>query len=220
MKSLDFARTIAFIMDREDQFGLRSYVEERRDKLEGSMDQTRPFRVLAHLIIDYVPPEDVDKYLPRGNVTVHEAARILMELADQTRITPGDKPAVENDSMRQLVRQSIFIFFLHRLASDQDDQAKKPAEVIAPEPPEEDIEVRYSRRGVFVSHAAHVRWSAIISDPERFRIIAEFLVVFRSMDYHEGYYRLMATLVDMEPPPDAETLRKLLTQMRKPTAFC
>ena len=215
MNSLEFARGIARIMDRNDKYGLRRYVEERSDGLTRITDPSRPFRVLAHLVVDHVAPEEVCKFLPQERVTVREAARILMDLADRTRMSHGDKTVLTDSAMHQLVRRSIFIYFLHLMAQDSYDRMEMPTEVVTPEPGE-DIEVRFSHRDVYVSHAAQVRWSVLVSDPERFHIIAQFLAAFRPEDYREGYYRLMATVVDMSPSPDAETLRKLLTQVRKP----
>ncbi|MBI5654143.1 hypothetical protein HZC53_00595 [Candidatus Uhrbacteria bacterium] len=200
-------------MDRDHEIGLARIVEERRPKLIRVTDPGRPYRVLAHIIVDSVDPEYVPKLLPKGVVTVREAARILSDLADRSRVTPRGAPVVMDREMLLFVRKSIFVYFVHLLTFDRYDQADEKPEA---EDGMGEIEVRFSDRGIFVSRAAMLRWTAIILEPNRFEIVSEFLRTVKPDEYRTWYFRILAAAVGLKEIPDDDALRLLIRKLREP----
>lgn len=213
MDSYEFARGTARIMDRDNESDLAKLVEERRPKLIRVTDPSRPYRVLAHIIVDSVAPEMVRKLLPRKVVTVREAAHILGEIADHSHLTPLGTPVVLDRDMHLFVRKTVFTSFLHLLTFNRYDQTKEKQEEAGDGG---EIEVRISDNAVFVSHAALLRWSAVILDPVRFEIMADFLRNVSQEQYRLWYFRILATVVSYTDLLDEDALRLILRDLRQP----
>lgn len=213
MDSYEFARGVARIMERGAECGLMKVVDERRAQLARVSDPNRPYRVLAHIIVDTVAPEHVFRLLPQGVVTVREAARVLMGLADHSRLTPRGAPVVMDREMCLFVRQSIFSYFLHLLTFDRYADAKERPE--QSESGQEAPHVGFGPEGVLLNGEALGRWTFVIIDPERFRVVGRFLDKVPKSEYGLWYFRAVEAIVSLAERPSAEDLELVLDRLRQ-----
>jgi hypothetical protein len=170
-----------------------------------------------HLIIDTVRPEHVAFLMPKGNVTVREAARILTEMANHSHIAPCGTPVVIDREMHLFVFKCIFVYFLQLLTIDRylegGDMRKQLEQA---ETPEDVPEVKFLNDGIFFNQAAHRRWTAIIAQPEHFQVVADFLRTVSPEEYGHWYFRIMQAAVRFKRSPKEGELRLLLNQLRNP----
>lgn len=213
MDTYDFARGLARVLDRNSEMGLRQIVEKQRRQLQRISDPNRPFKTLMHIIIDTVQPEYVPRLMPKGLVTVRVAARILTNMASQSRVTPLGAPVILDRDMYLFVFKTIFQYFLRLLTLDVYDE--QPGENVSEEDPCSPM-VDFSSDGVTFNQAAHRRWTAVIGQPTHFQVVADFLRTVSPDQYGLWYFRAMKAVVSLDRTPDEDELREILGRMRRP----
>jgi len=214
LDAYDFARGLALLMDQQAEKGLLKLVTERRDRLQNVTDSHRPYRVLAHLIVDSVPPEAVGRYLPaQAQVTVREAARILTDIASHTRATPQGVPVVYDRDLHLLIFKSVFVYYLDLLAQERYGEKAEGRDACAAQ--SDEPEVNFVDGGVVFNPAAYRRWCTVIGQPPHFQVIADFLKTVPAEAYPMWYFRVMAETVRLEHRPDANELKLRLDLMRR-----
>ncbi len=215
MDNYEFAKGLARVLDRNSEMGLRQLVESRQKSLRRISDPHRPYRTLMHLVIDTVQPDFVPKLMPKGMVTVREAARVLADMASHSHLTPHGAPVVIDRDMHLFVFKAIFQYFLHLLAFDRYSEVaegrKEEEDYVADVP-----QVRFTDEGVTFNAAAHRRWSAIIGQPGHFQAIGDFLRNCDPTEYGLWYFRVMQAVVRLDHNPAEGELRLLLGELRRP----
>lgn len=212
MDTYEFARGVARVMDRVEDIGLAKLVERRKDKLSRITDPNRPYRTLAHIVVDSVAPEMVQRFLPQGMVTVRQAAKILIGLADHSRVTPRGAPAVVDRDLCLFVRRSVFAYFLHLLAFDRyaeaDDGQAEADGGLGPR-------VEFRPDNVRLNAEALRRWTLVIIDPELFRVVSRFLATVPKDQYGLWYFRAVQASVSLSERPSADDLEFVLRRLRE-----